>query len=134
MHKLIVSALVLLLYACHLPVESKKEDLKESAIKDYVRMIDSSTYFYDTSSYDYRILKAYVNNDSLFFLQMRQEQEKRVRLSKFIDVDSCVTLQPLKNLDVDKAYRNSPANAAFREIGIYLMKLSGEKDMCQSFD
>ena len=250
MHRLILSALVLLLYACQQPVESKKEDLKESAIKDYVRMIDSSTYFYDTSSYDYRILKAYVNNDSLFFVKMRDELEKRASLAKFIDIDSCVTLKHLKDLDVDRAYRfkynepfcrfgqnitltrkgdsiqlhfveysngvghtiklkdgtkvkpyctitrdtvksltiaqwetferkidaadywglkpyyhrlildgsawqidayikdpvwpkdqhmysvnrNAPANAAFREIGLYLMKLSGEKDKCGSFN
>lgn len=97
---------LLIFISCRQPTGIRKPiSLKDSVAKKHLALIDSLDY-YDTLDEDYRMLRAYVNNDSNYFIEMseriRAYEEDRKENPR---LDTCVHLPKLSNLNVDEAYR-----------------------------
>lgn len=75
-------------------------------VNSYLEMVDTSSVFHDTLDYNFQILKAYINNDSIFFQNMRKSAAAWERKS-VLDLDTCIHLRKLSELHVDVAYRFS---------------------------
>ncbi len=102
----ILPALAFFLVCCkEVDVPKPQINFKDSLINEYLIQVDSLE-FYDTTNYDFKILKAYSKNDKAFFQQMQKdidyEREHGILNSA---LDSCVQLKKLSDLDVDEAYR-----------------------------
>lgn len=77
----------------------------DSIIKEYLAQTDSLE-FYDTTDYDFRVLKAYSKKDTGFFRKMQKDIEDARRYrGKNSLIDSCFTLKKLSDLNVDEVYR-----------------------------
>lgn len=85
------------------PVD-KSASLKDSVIRQYFSIVDSLD-FYDTTDYSYRILKAYVNDDTLFFKKAKKGFDNLVDYYSFNTLESCIVPKKLSDLPVDEAYR-----------------------------
>src|SRR5258705_11665985 len=78
---------------------------KDSILKEHFAQIDSRE-FYDTTNYDFKVLKAYYKNDTSFFEQMQKNIEfERKNGNENSYFDSCALLKKLSDLNVDEAYR-----------------------------
>jgi hypothetical protein len=111
MHR-IAAIIFLIIISCN---DSKtvpqRSSLKDSMVRDYLKKMETSSVFHDTLNSDYKILKAYINDDSAFFLRMKksaeawkEEQALETKKEKMLP-DTCVHLKKLSALPVDKAYR-----------------------------
>jgi hypothetical protein len=78
--------------------------LKDSVLKKHFAMIDSLD-FYDTANQDYRMLRAYINNDTVFFANMKREMDMQSQYLYPAGLDSCVFPKKISELQVDEAYR-----------------------------
>jgi hypothetical protein len=80
-------------------------NLRDSVVKEYLATIDSME-FYDTLNRDFKILKAYVKNDTSFFSTLKKDlQQTRQDAIFYNNWGSCVKQRRLSDLQVDKAYR-----------------------------
>ena len=106
MHKVVVGILVLLLVCCKQPSPPKAQpNFKDSIIKKYLVFRDSDP-FNDSIDYNYRILKAYMNNDSAFFVIMNKRIDQNIQaLKEDAFFDSCAHQKQLSELNVDEAFR-----------------------------
>lgn len=78
---------------------------RDSALKSYLQFIDTLPY-YDTTDLNYKVLQAYQNNDSSFFIKFFKEQKRKEEfLKQWANNDTCVKLKSLEDLGVDQAYR-----------------------------
>lgn len=104
----IVSFGVILLISCnHTPSSIKGLSLRDSVVKQHLSIVDSLEY-YDTLNEDYKMLKAYINDDTGYFLQKQRDQKLfEEERSKNLPLDTCIHLQKLSDLTVDEAYRFS---------------------------
>lgn len=76
-------------------------------IRELFKNIDSLE-FYDTTNYDYQVLKAYINNDSAFFDAMAKGIKTSKKQRRFDDqIDSCFQLKKISELLADEVYRFS---------------------------
>jgi len=82
----------------------KKESVKDSVIKQFFSIIDSLD-FYDTTTNELKMLKAYVNDDTGFFKKMKADLDRYVDYYTFNMIDSCILPKKLSDLQVDEAYR-----------------------------
>jgi len=108
MLKIAILIFSLFLICCKPPTPAKLTmSFKDSLVKEHLASIDNLE-FYDTIDYDYKILKAYFNNDSAFFNEMAEDlkawNEESNKYPK-LQSDSCVHLKKLSELNVDEAYR-----------------------------
>lgn len=79
--------------------------LKDSVLKDHIQRLDSAIYF-DTTDLNFKVLKAYKDNDTIFFKKLRIDIEKERQYKLQWDFeDSCLNQPKLQHLNVDKAYR-----------------------------
>lgn len=104
MRYLLLSVLLIQLYACG--NNSNTYLLRDSVTRKYLSVIDTSGQ-YDTSETNYKVLKAYISNDTLFFQQFQHNVDKNnIRVRDNWDLwDSDIPLIKLQNLNVDEAYR-----------------------------
>jgi hypothetical protein len=105
MRLLLIVSLLFLLACKNRAMEAKKTSLglHDSLISLYVSKVDSFDFF-DTTEYNFRILRAYINKDSSFFKQMMHD----VYVAATDDYplpDSCVLPKKISDLSVDEAYR-----------------------------
>ena len=78
---------------------------KDTALIKYLRTLDSLPY-YDTTDLNYKVLKAYKNNDSIFFIELdRKQLREKERSFRYLLQDSCIHLKKLEELGVEQAYR-----------------------------
>jgi hypothetical protein len=98
--------LIFLLASCKEAMVPKAQiSFKDSLIGEFLTHIDSLD-FYDTTNYNFKVLKAYYKNDTAFFRQMQKDIEyERKYSSENSYFDSCVTLKKLSDLNVDEVYR-----------------------------
>ncbi len=105
----ITTAFVSLFLICCKPAVTPKSSLslKDSIIREYFSNIDSNE-FYDTTNYEYRILKAYIKNDTPFFTKMAEDikTDKEVKRS-YAPIDSCLQLEKISEMNADEVYRLS---------------------------
>ena len=79
--------------------------IKDTVLKEHFLMIDSLPY-YDTNDFDYQILRAYYNNDSVFFKKLQADITYKRNNKGMLDfMDTCIHQQLLKDLKTDEAYR-----------------------------
>jgi hypothetical protein len=100
--------LMVILFSCHQresPLQ-KEISLKDSMVKDYLRLIDRSENFHDSLNFDYKILRAYMNDDSGFFEKMKYDWDNgRLKSDENYFPDTCKLLPKLSDLPVEVAYR-----------------------------
>ncbi len=102
MYKLSWTILIYFLTGCRQAASIKEQpDFKDSVIQKHFSKINSLE-FYDTIDYDFKVLKAYFNDDTSFFREMNENMDK---LSSYPRVDSCVNQIKLSDLNCDEAYR-----------------------------
>jgi hypothetical protein len=103
MHKT-TAVFILTIFGCtYRPPVQTHSDQRDLIVKNYLKRIDSSSIFHDTTDFNYKVLKAYVKNDSAFFLNMKN-LNKQLLLNRFRP-DTCVHTEKLVDLHVDEAYR-----------------------------
>src|SRR5689334_13701198 len=86
-------------------VTEHESNIEDSVVVKYLSMIDSLDFF-DTTDYEYRILKAYNKNDTAFFLKMNNDINIAIEnRKKFPGPDTCVHVARLSGLDADEVYR-----------------------------
>jgi hypothetical protein len=105
MYKLFAVLFFLLVIGCkQTGTIRKNESLKDSLVRRYLSVIDSIG-FYDTTIYDFKLLKAYIHDDTQFFFQMKRDLDRRSDYVYPAGLDSCVLPTKLSDLPVDMAYR-----------------------------
>ena len=78
---------------------------KDSLVKRYLAWTDS-TKPYDTNNYEYKIIRAYMENDTTFFMKMNKRMNIDTMFQRaWANLDSCTHLQKLSDMPVDEAYR-----------------------------
>ena len=104
MHQAILVFSILLLIGCKQNQTAIQQTSSwDSLIKLHLKNTESSE-FYDTTDYDYKMLRAYFNNDSSFFVDMKKDMEFNPK-DLIPRLDSCVLQKKLSYLQVDEAYR-----------------------------
>ena len=82
-------------------------NFKDSMIREHFKNIDSLE-FYDTTNYNYQVLKAYFSDDTSFFDKMGKEIKIAKEQSRFGDmIDTCIQLKKISELEADEVYRFS---------------------------
>lgn len=105
MKAIIFSFIGFLIIGCSQPGSiQQKESFKDSVVKQYFSIVDSLD-FYDTTEYSYKILKAYMHDDTLFFKKTKERLDKHVDYYDFYGLGSCILPKKLSDLPVDEAYR-----------------------------
>jgi len=106
MHRVIIPLFSLFLVCCKQPPSTKPLlGYKDSVVNEYLAQIDSLE-FYDTTNYDFKVMKAYFKNDTSFFRQMQKDIEfEKKNGNENSYFDSCALLKKLSDLNVDEAYR-----------------------------
>ena len=75
MFKITTASICLILLCCKQPDQPTSSlNFKDSIIQGYFKNIDSAE-FHDTINPDYKILRAYFNNDTPFFKMLQREIE-----------------------------------------------------------
>lgn len=82
-----------------------KYSLRDSVTKEHLQLIDSSIYV-DTTDINYKVLKAYLANDTAFFSKLHLDIARKNELKeRFKNNDSCIHQKLLQDLNADEAYR-----------------------------
>ena len=106
--KAIISCLIILstITSCKDRLSNRLNfSLKDSVLKEHLLAMDSIPY-YDTTEINYKVLKAYQNNDTTFFKSLRIEIQKESEYRRrWENSDSCVHLKKINELNADEAYR-----------------------------
>ena len=79
--------------------------LRDSVTREHLKRIDSAFYF-DTADVNYKVLKAYITNDTAFFTQLYVDIERERKYRQQLEIsDSCIHQPSLKDLNVEESYR-----------------------------
>ncbi len=82
-----------------------KYSLRDSVLKEHLNTVESLPY-YDTAEINFKILKAYQNNDTTFLKSLRtQIAQEKEDVPSWLFGDSCLHQQKLQDMGVDEAYR-----------------------------
>lgn len=98
--------LLLVLLSCNSKKNKKLNfSLRDTVLREHLQSLDSLTYF-DTTDINYKVLKAYQSNDTIFLKKLHTDIEndkkyKRIRETE----DSNIHQFQLQNMNVDEAYR-----------------------------
>ena len=96
---------VVLLLACtDRPSTTVTYSLKDSVIDKYIKLLDTSGQF-DTADINYKILRAYISNDTIFFRKLSRDIDNARKFGLQWIEDSCVHSIKLQELNADEAYR-----------------------------
>jgi hypothetical protein len=105
MNAAIFSFIVFLIISCNQPASiQQKKSFKDSVVKQFFSIVDSLDS-YDTTTYDFKMLKAYVNDDTVFFKKAKADLDRHVDYYSFNMIDSSIVPKKLSDLPVDEAYR-----------------------------
>jgi hypothetical protein len=85
-------------------INKEQVSLKDSVLRKYLAAIDSLDY-YDTTNQDYRVLRAYANNEDEFFISMKKEIDLRSQYIYSPGLDSCLFPKKISDLAADEVYR-----------------------------
>jgi hypothetical protein len=84
---------------------------KDAALKQYLLTLESLPYF-DTTDKNYKVMKAYQNNDSSFFMDLENNQKREIiHLKSQEFVDSSLQLKKLESFGAEHAYRFSTTSS-----------------------
>jgi hypothetical protein len=102
----IIFLLLTFLISCDNRNENSQEySLRDSVIKEHLQLIDSSDYV-DTTDINYKVLKAYLADDTAFFNKLRLDIAKKNEFKeRSKNNDSCLHQKSLHDLNADEAYR-----------------------------
>ncbi len=79
--------------------------LRDSVTKKHLELVDASTYS-DTTDINYKVLKAYLANDTFFFKKLYADIEKERKYQQQYKInDSCIHQAALPAINADEAYR-----------------------------
>jgi len=108
MKKLVSFLSGLILLSCNTTSETGKENhFKDTVLKKYIAHLDS-TESTDTDNYQYRIIKAYSENDTVFFKQMNKDIDLSIENRKLYPrLDTCIHLPKLNELNAEEVFRFS---------------------------
>jgi hypothetical protein len=82
-----------------------KYSIRDTVLKEHLLEIDSLPY-YDTTEINYKILRAYQNNDTAFFKNLSSQIKREKEYKNYwSSMDTCIHQQKLQELGVDEAYR-----------------------------
>jgi len=119
MKKLVSFLSGLILLSCNTTSETEKENhFKDIVLKRYLANLDL-TEFTDTDNYQYRIIKAYSENDTVFFKQMNKDIDLSIENRKLYPrLDTCIHLPKLNELNAEEAFRfsHSQSFCSFHQI------------------
>ena len=97
--------LICLLFSCAENNSSTTFSLKDSILKAHLLEVDSLD-FYDTTDINYKLIRAYHNNDTIFFKKYEKEVYSDKMFKKQWEYgDSCIHLAKLKDSKADSIYR-----------------------------
>lgn len=97
--------IVLSFYCKPHPVIKNTPSFKDSIVRQYLSFVDSATP-YDSNNSAYKILKAYMNDDSSFFNKMSRRMTREYHFYKaWAAWDSCVKFPRLSDMAIDEGYR-----------------------------
>lgn len=105
-----ITYILLFIFAAVISCNTRKEKLKPDAIRDIVvkehlLKLDSS-YYLDTADINYKVLKAYIADDTSFFKKLHTDIEKESKYrQQRSNNDSCIHQPSLQELNVDEVYR-----------------------------
>jgi hypothetical protein len=93
-------------YSCNTrPNKNEKYSLKDSVLAKHFESIETSDDF-DSTDLNYKMLRAYANNDTSFFRKRESDIADDERYNKqWQFMDSCIHEPKLHSLPVDEAYR-----------------------------
>lgn len=84
---------------------------KDSVLKKYISMVDTLPY-YDTSTIEFKLLKAYSLNDTNTLTKLVGHLENiNTKLGWQINLDSCVKQQDFKDINAEEKYRFNYSSA-----------------------
>ncbi|MGC4104051.1 hypothetical protein [Ferruginibacter sp.] len=82
-----------------------KYSIRDTVLKQHLAELDSLPY-YDTTDINYKVLKAYQNNDTTFFKNLIVQIKKQKEYSHYGSLmDDCIHQPELNDLGADEAYR-----------------------------
>jgi len=93
------------LISCNGTNTSAEYSIKDSVLKEHLSTLDSLPY-YDTTDINYKVLKAYQNNDTIFFNALHSSIERDRDLKRYWkEIESCIQQPKLEDLNCDESYR-----------------------------
>jgi hypothetical protein len=82
-----------------------KYSIRDTVLKQHLLELDSLPY-YDTTEINYKVLKAYQNNDTTFFKNLSNQIKKQKEYKQYWSLmDTCIHQPALQDLGADEAYR-----------------------------
>lgn len=98
--------LILLLASCNNRTKTGSAYmLRDSVIAKHLQLVQASDN-YDTTDINYRILRAYLSNDTLFFRHLQTDiKNNRIDKHEWYDLDTCDHLLPLASMHASEVYR-----------------------------
>lgn len=105
-HFFLVITLLAVLCSCnqtsnHIPTTS----YKDTVVKEHLQYIETLGEF-DMTDLNYKVLNAYVKNDTAYFRKLHGDIEEDKRFRQQWDVlDSCIHQPKVQDMNADKAYR-----------------------------
>jgi len=108
----ILLAFTLFNYSCKTDTTSQTNySAKDSILKKYISMVDTLPY-YDTSTIEFKLLKAYSSNDTNTLKKLVGHLENmNTKLDWQINLDSCVKQQAFKDISSEEKYRFNYSSA-----------------------
>jgi len=80
--------------------------LKDTVLKEHIQLIEHSR-FYDTTDYNYRLLRSYYYNDTLYLKRVQQDIKRIKEDQQPAIIESCRRHPTIDTLQVDEAYQFS---------------------------
>ena len=98
---------LLLFFACKTKNEplANRQTYRDSVLKQYVDYTSQLPFFFDKSSYDYRLIKAYYMNDTAFLKTVSNDIAVNDQKSGDGFPDSCRRHPVIEKLNVDYVYQ-----------------------------
>ena len=95
-----------LIISCNRKTESsKKYSIRDTVTREHLQLLDSIEYT-DTSDINYKVLKAYLANDTAFFGKLKIDIARKNKFKQdYVNNDSCIHQKSLQDLNADEAYR-----------------------------
>lgn len=105
-HTPIILFLLALTFSCKRDTKNSiKYSLRDTVTNEHLQLLDSLEYT-DTADINYKVLKAYLSNDTGFFGKLKIDIAKKNKFKQdYKNNDSCIHQKSLQDLNADEAYR-----------------------------
>jgi hypothetical protein len=101
----VILLLINSLFSCNERNGGTKLSLRDSILKAHLSEVDSLD-FYDTTDINYKLIKAYYNNDTIFFKKFEKDfYSAKILKKQWASGYGCVHLARLKDSNADSIYR-----------------------------